>query len=127
MEQLRTHAQKIADRTDELMRAEPKGAIEPAPLVEEPGGHGPGDPEDVESLRSRHRPLRPMPGATLPESGKPTEKHHGEESRMSIVAIAHRGDRRGPEDFALRLDAESTHVMELYAKEKIRDILQSFR
>ena len=37
VEQLRTHAQKIADRIDELMRAEPNGAIEPAPLVEEPG------------------------------------------------------------------------------------------
>ena len=52
-----------------------------------------------------------MPEATLPESGKPTEKRHGEESRINIVVIAHRGDRRGPEDFASRLDAESTHVM----------------
>ncbi len=36
--QLRAHAQKIADRIDELMRAEPNGAIEPALRVEEPGG-----------------------------------------------------------------------------------------
>ena len=55
------------------------------------------------------------------------ETHHGEESRMSIVAIAHHGGRHGPEDFASRLDAESTHVMELYAKEKIGYILRPFR
>ena len=38
VEQLRTHAQKIADRIDELMRAEPNGALEPAPPVGVPGG-----------------------------------------------------------------------------------------
>ena len=54
-----------------------------------------------------------MPGATLPESGKPTGKRRGEEARMSTVAVAHRGDRRGPEDFASRLDAESAHIVEL--------------
>ena len=36
--QLRAHAQKIADRIDELMRAEPNGAIEPALPIKEPGG-----------------------------------------------------------------------------------------
>lgn len=58
--------------------------------------------------------LRPMPGVTLPESGRPAEKRHGEESRVSIVAIAHRGGRRGPEDFASRLDAESAYAMEQF-------------
>ena len=38
VEQLRAHAQRIADRIDELMRAEPEGAIEPDAPVGEPGG-----------------------------------------------------------------------------------------
>ena len=36
VERLRTHVQKIADRTDELMRAEPNGAIGPAALLDGP-------------------------------------------------------------------------------------------
>ena len=38
VEQLRAHAQEITSHIDELMRAEPNGAIEPAPLAKEPGG-----------------------------------------------------------------------------------------
>ena len=38
VEQLRAHAQRIADRIDELMRVEPSGAIKPAAPVGEPGG-----------------------------------------------------------------------------------------
>ena len=38
VEQLRAHAQRIADRIDELMRAEPEGPIEPDAPVGEPGG-----------------------------------------------------------------------------------------
>ena len=36
--------------------------------------------------------------------------------------IAHRGDRREPEDFASRPDVEPAHIMKLYAEEKIRDV-----
>ena len=38
VEQLRAHAQRIADRIDELMCAEPEGAIELDAPVGEPGG-----------------------------------------------------------------------------------------
>ena len=38
VEQLRAHAPRIADRIDELMRAEPEGAIEPDAPVGEPDG-----------------------------------------------------------------------------------------
>ena len=36
VEQLRAHAQSIADRIDEPMRAEPDGAIGPAALLDGP-------------------------------------------------------------------------------------------
>ena len=41
---------------------------------------------------------------------------------MRIIAIAHRSDKHKPEDFAPHLDAESAHVMKLYAEEKVREI-----
>ena len=37
---------------------------------------------------------------------------------MGIVVIAHRGDRREPEDFASCPDVEPAHVMKLYAEER---------
>ena len=38
VEQLRARAQRIADRIDELMRAEPEGASEPDAPVGDPSG-----------------------------------------------------------------------------------------
>ena len=38
VEQLRARAQRIADRIDELMRAEPEGGIEPDAPVGDPSG-----------------------------------------------------------------------------------------
>ena len=45
---------------------------------------------------------------------------------MRIVAIAHRGDRREPEDFASRPDTEPAHVMKLYTEGKIRGLIYMF-
>ena len=41
---------------------------------------------------------------------------------MKIVAIAHRSEDHGPEDFAPFLDAESECVLKLFAEETVREI-----
>ena len=69
--------------------------------------------EDIEGLRSRRR-LAAHAGSD-PAGVRETDREAPRgESRVSIVVIAHRGGRRGPEDFASRLDAESAYVMEQF-------------